>query len=93
MEVYSGEGALGGRCSCGAVFVLDETGRSGGQALMDAQTLACDGDLDRALKLDPKRDLEVKTKMIREQISRSGPSLPGHSYLQPKVWAIKLKDS
>ena len=31
-DVFSPEGCLGGRCTCGAVFVIDETGRLGGQA-------------------------------------------------------------
>jgi hypothetical protein len=71
------------------VFVLDETGKSGGQALLDALALACDGDLDRALRLDSEKDYELKTKPLRESRFR----IQGHSYLAPKVWALRLKGS
>jgi len=83
--VFSSD-SRGGRCPCGAVFVVDETGRLGGQALLDALALACDGDLDRAVKLDSKRDYEVKTRPL-------GPErLADHSPAAPKVWAVKLKN-
>lgn len=87
--VYSGEGGQGGCCSCGAFYIVDETGRSGGQALMDVQTMACAGDVDKALKLNSNVDFELKTKLLRED----GRNLPGHSYLQPKIWAIKLTNN
>jgi hypothetical protein len=90
-DVFSAEGCQGGRCGCGAFFVLDLTGRSGGQALLDAQVLACDGDLERALKLDANRDFEVKTRGLREAAGKHGRQIAGHGYLEPKVWALKLK--
>ena len=67
-----------------------ETGRSGGQALFDAQVMACDGDTERALNLDANRDFEVKTRNLRESIGKNGKPLYGHGYMEPKVWAIKL---
>ncbi len=51
IAVFSGDGCLGGRCSCGAGFVIDETGHSGGQALLDAQP----GQLRKLL--DPNMEL------------------------------------
>ena len=89
LDVYSGEGASGGRCGCGAFFIIDETGKSGGQALCDLLALACDGDLDRAMEIREGDDFELKTKSLGEQSSRTRAA--GHSYLQPKVWALKLK--
>jgi hypothetical protein len=83
-KVFSSD-SRGGRCSCGAFFVVDETGRSGGQALLDALALACGGDLDRAVTLDSGKDYEVKTKPL-------GPErFANHSPAAPKVWAVKLK--
>ena len=35
--VFTPEGCLSERCSCGAVYAVDETGHLGGQALLDAQ--------------------------------------------------------
>jgi len=90
LNVFSGEGCMGGHCECGAVFVIDETGRLSGQALIDAQALACDGDLDKALTLDSKKDFEIKTRVYQATSRRFGDRVRGHSYLPPKVWAIKL---
>ncbi|MBN1654416.1 MAG: hypothetical protein JXA30_11660 [Deltaproteobacteria bacterium] len=90
-DLFSVEGCQGGRCQCGAAFVVDETGRLGGQALLDAQLLACDGDMERALKLDANKDFEVKTRNLREAVGKGGRPLSGHGYLEPKIWAIKLK--
>jgi hypothetical protein len=86
-----GSDSLGGRCECGAFFVLDVTGRSGGQALLDVQTLASGGDVDQALKLREGEHFELKSKPVRGRANPGGLVLQGHSYLQPQVWAIKLK--
>jgi hypothetical protein len=82
-KVFSSD-SRGGRCPCGAVYVVDETGRLGGAALLDALALACDGDLDRAEKLDSNQDYEVKTKPLGPERFQS------HSPAAPKVWAVKL---
>lgn len=82
----------GGRCECGAYFVVDVTGKSGGQALLDVQTLAAGGDIDQALKLREHEDFELKSKPVRDQTS-GGFVVQGHSYMQPRVWAIKLSAS
>jgi hypothetical protein len=82
-RVFSSD-SRGGRCPCGAVFVVDETGRLGGQALLDALALACDGDLDRAENLDSKKDYEVKTKPLGND------RFADHSPAAPKIWAVKL---
>jgi len=84
---------LGGRCACGAYFVVDLSGRSGGQALLDVQTLACDGDLDRALELREGEHFELKTKPVQSQTGPGAQVLQGHSYMQPQVWAIELKEA
>ena len=89
-DVFSGSGRLGGRCECSAVYVIDETGKDGGLALLDAQALACDGDLDRAMTLDSGVDFKLK---IREVVgrTRTGPGRARVSgYLAPKVWFLKL---
>ena len=82
--------SLGGRCVCGAYFVVDVTGKSGGQALLDVQTLACGGDVDQALKLRENVDFDLKSKPVREQTGPGGFVVQGHSYMQPRVWALKL---
>ena len=82
--------SLGGRCDCGAYFVVDVTGRSGGQALLDVQTLACGGDVDRALKLREDEDFDLRSKPVNDHTTPRGLAVRGHSYMQPKVWALKL---
>jgi hypothetical protein len=90
IKVFSTD-SRGGHCPCGAVFVVDETGRQGGQALLDALALACDGNLDRAEKLDSRKDYEVKTKPLAPGGPRFGGRFENHSPAAPKVWAVKLK--
>ena len=90
-DVYTADGCEGGQCQCGAFFVLDVTGRSGGRALLDAQVMACDGDLDRALRLDANRDFEVKTRSLQETMGKHGRGVVVRGHLEPKVWALKLK--
>ena len=88
--LFSSDGR-GGRCECGAVFVVDETGRLGGQAMMDVLALACDGDLDRAQRLDSKADYELKTKPLAPEGADFRGRFGSHSPAAPKVWSIKLK--
>jgi hypothetical protein len=84
-EVFSVEGCKGGRCSgCGAVFVLDEAGKHGGSALLDALAMACDGDMDRALALEAKVDYRLAS--IHDPRLRQNP----HG-AQSKIWFIELR--
>jgi hypothetical protein len=87
---FSADGCLGGRCSCGAAFVIDVTGHSGGQALLDAQAIACDGDLDGAMKLSSGEDYEVQTRSYEGPTNTVAGRRFARGYMQPKVWFIKL---
>jgi hypothetical protein len=92
-DVFTGDGCLGGRCECGAVYVIDETGREGGLARLDAMALVCDGDLDRALQLDGDRDVEFKTRELGGGVGRFGRRAPVQGQLPTKVWYARLKGS
>ncbi len=83
--VFSVEGCKGGRCEhCGAVFILDETGKNGGSALMDGLVLLCDGDMDRALSLQAKVDYRVA--------ATADPSLRSNPHhISSKIWFIELR--
>jgi hypothetical protein len=89
-EVFTASGCLGGRCECGAFFVIDETGRLGGVALMDLQALAAGGDLDRALTWREGENCEIKEKSL----TAATPSFAGrtqeHDRSGPRVWALKV---
>jgi hypothetical protein len=90
MTVFSGGGGIGGKCECGAVFIVDDVGKFGGQALMDVRALACDGDLDRASEMVEGVDYELKTKAYEKSPDAFNRPMATAPYLQPKVWAIKL---
>jgi hypothetical protein len=92
-DVFSASGCVGGRCECGAYFVVDETGRLGGVALMDLQALAAGGDLDRALTWREGVNCEIKNKSL----TAATPSFAGrtqeHDRSGPRVWALKATGS
>lgn len=81
-DVFSAEGCKGGVCSCGASFVLDETGKQGGTTLLDALMLIT-GDMDAAMKLQSGVDYEAKTEIYkgRRTVQRD---------VQPKMWFARL---
>ncbi|MFH1811365.1 MAG: hypothetical protein ABIJ09_21675 [Pseudomonadota bacterium] len=89
-KVYTPDGCMGGRCECGAYFVIDEIGRNGGMALLNAQVLACDGDVDRALQLSHGDDFEVLTRDYQQP---GGVGFRGyaHASRRAKIWFLKLK--
>jgi hypothetical protein len=91
-NVFSPEGCSGGHCACGAVFVVDETGRLGGQALLDAQALLCAGDMTRALALDASKDIEVKNRQYQEPTR----GFAAHAFKpvgsRTKLWAIRFAE-
>ncbi len=93
LPAFSPEGCEGGQCTCGAWFVVDRTGKSGGQALLDARALASEGDLERALALREGEDFEVKSRTIEPETRSNMSPVTGHSYLGPRVWFIRLKYS
>lgn len=89
-ECFSPEGCTGGKCECGAAFVFDETGRGGGQAMIDAVAVACDGDLDRALALTHGDDYTVETRPYLPRTRTFGRG-PMHRGVQPSIWFVGLK--
>jgi len=91
LDVFSGEGCQGGRCECGAFFVVDETGKLGGQALLDLQALACDGDLDRAMQLVSGTDFELKRKSVNDATPQFRGRVQGQGSNGPQIWALLLK--
>ena len=64
----------GGICPCGAVYVHDETAHAMGEIFMDAMTLVCRGDIDKALLLNPEdyETIEYDYDMHANSIGRGG---------------------
>ena len=84
-NLFSVDDCKGGRCTgCDAVFVLDEAGKHGGSALLDGLVMVCDGDMDRAMKLQAKVDYRVAA------IHEPGVRHSRHN-VEAKIWFIQLR--
>ena len=82
----------GGRCSCGAVFVVDPTGRNGGVALLEALEDAAGGDRDKAYQMMRGRDYE---ELIENYDTKTHLYLPGYRGYRrgmARIYLIKLTE-
>jgi hypothetical protein len=91
MTVFTPDGCLAERCSCGAVYAVDETGRLGGQALLDAQAVLCDGDLHLAMKLESGKDVDVKSQPCPSKAIRDGASRFNRSSPSARAWFVRRR--
>ena len=91
MTVFTPAGCLGERCSCGAVYAVDETGRLGGQALLDAQALLCDGDLHRAMRLESGTQVEVRSRRCPTQTIQVGAGRLDRVSASARIWFVRLR--
>ena len=80
----------GGRCACGACFVVDPTGRNGGQALLEALEDACGGDRDRSLFLQPGRDYQELIENYDPQLHRWIRGFRGYRRGMARLYLVKL---
>lgn len=87
VPVFSLEGCKGGTCErCGAAYVLDETGKNGGDSLLDALAVACGGDLSRA------SGMQSSEFQVRDGIYYRDQAAPrfDRPYVTPKLWFVRL---
>jgi hypothetical protein len=84
----------GGRCSCGALFIADLTGKLGGQALVDGLTLLAGGDQDRGMSLERDKDYRMMMVGYRPRTHSLEPRVPkrGGAFGMPKLWFFRLID-
>jgi hypothetical protein len=81
----------GGHCECGALFLVDVTGKLGGQALIEGLTHLCGGDSDRALALQADVDYDIQKVGYRPRTHSIEPRMPPRGgYGMPKLWFFKL---
>jgi hypothetical protein len=80
----------GGRCACGAVFVVDPTGRNGGQALLEALEDACGGDRDRSLALLAGRDYAELIANYDPQLHQFIRDFKGYRRGMARLYLVKL---
>jgi hypothetical protein len=90
-EVFTPDGCLSERCGCGAVYAVDETGRLGGQALLDAQAVLCDGDLQLAMTLESGKHVDVLSKPLQSQTLRAGTSRFNRVSRSARAWFVRRR--
>jgi hypothetical protein len=91
MTVFSPEGCLAERCSCGAAYAVDETGHQGGQALLDAQAVLCDGDLHLAMTLESGKEVDVRSRPCPTQKIRVGASRFNRTSPSARAWFVRRR--
>jgi hypothetical protein len=91
MTVFTPEGCLAERCSCGAVYAVDETGRLGGQALLDAQAVLCDGDLRLAMTLETGKQVDVRSRPLGTQTIQGGGSRFNRTSASARTWFVRRR--
>jgi hypothetical protein len=91
MAVFTPDGCLTEACACGAVYAVDETGRLGGQALLDAQAVLCEGDLQQAMSLETGKDVDVKSRRFGTQKIRGGGSRFNRTSASARAWFVRRK--
>jgi hypothetical protein len=91
MAVFTPGGCLAERCSCGAVYAVDETGRLGGQALLDAQAVLCDGDLQLAMTLETGKHVDVRSRPLRVQTLQVDGSRFNRVSKSARAWFVRRK--
>jgi hypothetical protein len=89
--VFTPEGCLAERCSCGAVYAVDETGRLGGQALLDAQAVLCNGDLQLAMTLESGKHVDVRSKPLQSQTLKVGTSRFNRVSGSARAWFVRRR--
>jgi hypothetical protein len=82
-----------GRCGCGTLYLLDATGREGGQLLMDGLSVLCDGDMDRAVTLAVGVDYLLEYTPYNQKLHIVEAKRRGRLFGQSKLWFIKLVES
>jgi hypothetical protein len=80
----------GARCDCGALCLLDASGREGGEILLDGLSLLCGGDLDEAMALQSGIDYELQSRLYDARSHRlEGAPLRRSGYGMAKLWFLR----
>jgi hypothetical protein len=91
MTVFTPEGCLTESCSCGAVYAVDETGRLGGQALLDAQAVLCEGDLRLAMTLETGRQVDVRSRPLGTRVIQDNRSRFNRTSGSARAWFVRRR--
>ena len=80
----------GGRCPCGAFYVVDPGGRNGGVALIEALTDAVGGDQGKAGFMVPGRDYEDRIENYDDQAHRYITGFKGYRRGMARLYCVRL---
>jgi hypothetical protein len=70
---------------------VDETGRLGGQALLDAQAVLCDGDLRLAITLETGKQVDVRSRPFGIQKIHDGASRFNRTSGSSRAWFVRRR--
>lgn len=80
----------GARCGCGALCLLDASGREGGEVLLDGLALLCGGDLEEAMALQSGIDYELQSRLYDARVHRLEVAPARRSgYGLAKLWFLR----
>ncbi len=79
----------GGLCKCGAIFILDVTGKAGGVALLEALASIADGDLDAGMKLQAGVDYKLEQVSYNPRTHSLDPKRVRARFGQPLLYFCK----
>ena len=75
---------------CGAFYLLDATGREGGEVLVDGLSLLCGGDLKQAMALQSGIDYELQSRIYDARLHRFDPGrVRRTAYGLAKLWFFR----
>jgi hypothetical protein len=73
------------------VYAVDETGRLGGQALLDAQAVLCDGDLRQAMTLESGKQIDARSRPFPVQRIKKGRSRFSQTSASARAWFVRRR--
>ena len=79
----------GARCACGALYLMDATGKQGGQVLLAGLAMLCDGDVDRAMSLRTGIDYELTPMSYNPRTHSLDRAERGRRFGVPKLWFFR----
>lgn len=81
----------GGRCpGCDALYVMDENGKQGGLCLIQALTLAADGDQEAGMAMKVGEDYTLTDRNYNPRTHSLDPKSGRRRFGVPKLWFVKV---
>lgn len=91
LKVSAFETALGGTCACGAIYLVDPTGKNVGTVMVQAMGMAADSLAKNVTDLTPDEDYEEAVLSYDWRIHRSPGVSGGYMDGYGRLYVIKVK--